>query len=145
LVKVKIPFLYRFKEPMLSGVKTCTSRTRKMGDPGDTFDAWDVEFQINKVWRTGLAVVRTMWKREGVESPEEFEIVWRQIHERRGYRPEDLVYVHEFSRVDPDHRYPFRPCRNCGKPYIPTMGENQQDCVDCDEMLTPYDEDDGYP
>jgi hypothetical protein len=145
MTRVKIPFLYRFKEPMLAGVKTCTSRTRKMGEPGDTFDAWEAEWQINMIWKTPLSIVRLLWKREGVESPEEFEIVWQQIHQRRGFRMNDLVYVHEFSRVDPEHPYPFRPCRTCRKPYIPTISPNQQDCLDCDQLHTANDEDDGYP
>jgi len=143
--RVKIPFLYRFKEPMLAGVKTCTSRTVKMGSPGDTFDAWGEEFQINKVWRTSLAVVKLMWKREGVESPEEFEKVWNQIHPRLGYDPGGIVNVHEFSKVDPEYPYPFRPCATCQKPYIPTISENQSECLDCYEARQPHDEGDESP
>lgn len=138
MTKVEIPFLYRFKEPMLTGRKTCTSRTRKMGDPGDVFAAFGTLFQINRVWATGLAVVKTgLWKKEGVGSPEEFENVWNQIHPRKGFDPGQVVYVHNFSQVAPEHPYPFRPCETCRKPFIPTFNDAQTDCPDCMELRTP--------
>jgi hypothetical protein len=150
LVKVKIPFLYRFKEPLLAGEKTCTSRTRKMGDPGDTFDAFGGEFQINYVWRTSVGVVEKLWKREGTNSEDDFRAVWQQIHQRRGFHPEDLVYVHEISLVDSEHPYPYRPCHHCRKIFVPTLGALtgppvQTECVECIELSTPHDEGDEAP
>jgi hypothetical protein len=142
-MRIQMPFLYSFKEPLLTGIKVCTSRTRKMGKPGDTFTAFGQEFQINYVWGTSLGIVaKTLWAKEGVKSPLEFEGVWREIHPRKGFDPGQLVYVHNFSRVDPEHRYPFRPCETCEKPFIPTWNDAQGDCSECMELRTPHDEGD---
>lgn len=97
-MKVKIPFLDRFKEPMLSGAKTCTSRTKKKGEPGDTFDAFGATFLINYVDRVRLDyVARLCWKQEGATSMENFVEIWKHIHPRKGYDPDQWVYLHGFE------------------------------------------------
>jgi hypothetical protein len=102
-LKVKIPFLPRFKEPMLKGTKTWTSRTKRYGEPGDTFDAFDNEFEILKVERRTLEDILEHWKEEGCSSKEDAVEVWRRLHPRRGFDRSfylsERLYVHIFRRI----------------------------------------------
>jgi len=96
---VKIPFKARFKEPLLDGTKTWTSRTRRLGNVGDTFDAFGHEFEILKVEHRMLKNVAFHWREEGCSSREDFVEVWKQIHPRKGYDPQQIVKVHVFRRI----------------------------------------------
>jgi len=99
-MKVRIPFWKRFKEPMLSGEKTWTSRTKRYGKVDDTFDAFGETFKILKVECQPLIYVACHWKEEGCESFEDFVDLWRQIHPRKGYVPSWLVWLHVFKKVE---------------------------------------------
>jgi len=96
-MKVKIPFKPRFKEPMLNGTKTWTSRTKCYGKVGDTFEAFGYEFEIRKVTRRHLEWVADHWKEEGFTSKLEFIQFWIKLHARKGFLPIQLVYVHIFK------------------------------------------------
>lgn len=99
MVKVHIPFKPRFKDPMLQGVKTWTSRTQKYGKPGDTFEVFDHEFEILKIERRTLADVAEHYKEEGCSCWSDFVDVWNSIHRGRGFNPWQRVYVHVFRRI----------------------------------------------
>ena len=45
-MNVIIPFRPEFKDKMLKGLKTATSRTKKYGNAGDTFNAFGATFRI---------------------------------------------------------------------------------------------------
>jgi len=96
-MKVKIPFKPRFKVPMLLGEKTLTSRTRKMGESGDTFEAFGATFEITDVFKADLDTVAYFFDREGCSSREDFIEVWEKIHPRKGFIPTQRVYVHVFK------------------------------------------------
>jgi len=96
---VKIPFKPYFKEPMLSGVKTYTSRTKRMGSPGDTFEAFGAQFEILSVEEVRLYEVASLWKEEGCASEEHFKEIWREIHPRTGYGDYQIVKLHRFKKV----------------------------------------------
>ena len=98
-MKVKMPFKKRFKEPMLNGTKTFTSRTKRMGKIGDTFEAFGRTFIIKDIWVATLRGVSAFWEEEGCESKEDFMEIWKQIHPRKGWQPEQEVYVHIFKSV----------------------------------------------
>ena len=95
-MKVRIPFKARFREPMLSGVKTMTSRTRCMGSGGDTFDAFGATFEIQHCSLMAFGRILDYWREEGCSSREDLESVWREIHPRRKFKFGDLLWVHEF-------------------------------------------------
>jgi len=98
-MKVKIPFMEQFREPMLAGIKTCTSRTKKYGEEGDTFEVFGAMFEIQSVCRFPLrAVASELYKYEGFNQPEEFIDIWTSLHPRKGYDPEQRVNVHFFRR-----------------------------------------------
>jgi len=97
---VKIPFKAYFKGPMLSGVKTYTSRTKAMGHPGDTFTAFGTQFVILSIQVVRLSEVSTCWLEEGCQSEEDFRRVWREIHPHVGYVDDQLVILHRFRKVE---------------------------------------------
>lgn len=98
-MKVKLPFKPRFKEPMLQGTKTWTSRTRRYGKRGDTFEAFGHEFLIEKVERRTLLDVADHWRDEGCDNKHDFVTVWESIHRRKGFVLHQRVYVHIFRRI----------------------------------------------
>ena len=95
-MKVKIPFKAEFKDRILSGRKTCTSRTKKYGEVGDTFDAFGAEFILDKVLRVNLNFVAyNFYKEEGFEAPAQFIVCWNKIHPNL-WDNQLLVWVHFF-------------------------------------------------
>jgi hypothetical protein len=99
-MKVKMPFLQRFKEPLLNGTKIWTSRSKIMGKPGDTFDAFGAEFLITSVSTCiPLHEVAEHWIEEGCSSFDDFVRVWEQIHPRKGFDPDTEVVTHTFRLV----------------------------------------------
>ena len=97
---VKIPFLPEFKDRMINGLKTATTRTRPMGDPGDYFVAFGKEFQIYSVINMELEmVVEEYFKQEGFKTPQEVIDIWNKIHPIKKYYPNQRVYLHLFQFV----------------------------------------------
>ena len=99
--EIVIRFKPYFREPMLSGVKTCTSRTKTMGKPGDWFTAFGAQFELLSVEEVRLHEVASMWKEEGCTSADHFKEVWREIHPVVGYDDYQLVKLHRFRRAQP--------------------------------------------
>lgn len=100
-MEFRAPFDPRFKEGLLSGSKTLTSRTKKLGNKGDTFRAFGGYFLLELVWREKLRRVRDLYyEEEGCSSPEEFEEVWKSLHPRKGFDPDLKIWVHKFGRLD---------------------------------------------
>lgn len=99
-VHVRLPFQPRWRPAVLAGAKTTTVRTARAGSPGDTFDVDGVRFVLVRVDPMALAAARdTVWREEGMASPEEFARVWAENHPTRGFRGEDNVWVHRFARA----------------------------------------------
>ena len=97
--RVKMPFLERFKGPLLDDRKTWTSRSKRMADPGDTFPAFGHDFLVEKVERRMLDDVANHWSEEGCISKEDFIEVWKTIHYRVGYAGSRRVHVHIFRGI----------------------------------------------
>jgi hypothetical protein len=120
-MKVYFPFLEMFRKPMLTGVKTWTSRTKKYGEAGDTFEAFGRTFRIDDVFKNRLGNVASLYyDREGVGSKQEFVELWKKIHPRKGFEPGQLVWVHQFSLMN------LCPC--CG---FDLSSEANGLCKDC--------------
>jgi len=98
-VKVKISFLERFKEPLLNGTKTMTTRSKRCGWKGDTFKAFGTTFQIEEVYIAALSwITKYRWKEEGCTSEEDFMNVWKSIHKKLN-DPRSQWHVHKFKKV----------------------------------------------
>ena len=112
MAEVQVKFKVRFKEPLLSHVKTWTSRTEPLGKVGDTFRAFGRWFRIEQVFTMKLSeIAHDHWKDEGCTSEGDFIAVWQWIHPRRGWQPDFAPFVHVVKDIgsqydDPDsHRY----------------------------------------
>jgi len=100
VILTHLPFKEAFRADMVTGRKTATSRTHKYGNPGDSFWAFGVLFDIKRVSKLPLSVVAEKhYQAEGFESPEAFRSVWVSLHPRKGWQPEQLVWFHEFEMV----------------------------------------------
>lgn len=97
----ELPFLPRFESAIRAGEKTATARTKRFGSAGDALvTPAGIPLRLLEVTRVPLAYVRNCcWKEEGCDSPEAFEDVWRKIHPRAGFRPDQMVYLHRFEVV----------------------------------------------
>lgn len=99
MVVVDIAFKRQFEDKMKCDIKRWTSRTHIMGQEGDDFQAFGMWFTITDVQRYSLGYVRDFhWREEGVESPEAFQKVWEEIHPKKGFDAEEMVWVHVFAR-----------------------------------------------
>ena len=97
---ITIPFMSEFEGRMLAGVKTATTRNKKYGNGGDLFSAFGHSFQLTKVNKVYLQdVCSTYYIQEGFKSQPEFIDCWKKLHPRKGYVPEQEVWLHEFKRV----------------------------------------------
>jgi len=84
---------------LLSGRKTWTSRTRRYGQEGDTFEAFGCMFIIEKIETKMLLEVARHWLEEGCKSKLDFIKLWAKIHPRKGYDAYQWVHVHIFRRL----------------------------------------------
>lgn len=98
-MKVFIPFMERFREPLLNGTKTWTSRTKQYGVPNDTFPAFGAEFVILAIERKQLSEILEHWREEGCLSRDDALEVWRMIHPVRRLDLSELFFVHVFRRI----------------------------------------------
>lgn len=98
-MKIKIPFLERFKEPMLNGTKIMTTRSKRYGWKGDVFDAFGATFQIEEIYIAALSwITKYRWREEGCSSEQDFMDVWKSIHHKLN-DPRSQWHVHRFRKV----------------------------------------------
>jgi hypothetical protein len=99
--KVKIPFKPEMAELSLQGKKHMTTRTRKYGDEGDTFEINGVPFAIMGVGNIPLhRVANKLFESEGFSSREEFIDYWNKLHPRKKYDPDQMVWIHSYMKVE---------------------------------------------
>lgn len=97
---VRIPFNTWSKLRLQDGKKSATSRSKRYGKPGDTFEVDGDVFAILHVEKVSLGfVAEFMFKAEGCQNPQEFREVWKAIHIKRGFDPHEVVWLHTFYRV----------------------------------------------
>ena len=99
---INIPFRPFFSRPMREGTKVMTCRSKRMGEPGDTFVAFSETFTLTHVFRCRLKdVVSDAFEQEGCKSCQELIEIWKSIHPSVGYDPEAIVWAHCFRMVQP--------------------------------------------
>lgn len=102
MTEIKIPFLPRFREPMLNRTKWMTSRTKRYGKQGDFFYAFGVKFQlVADPFLMPLKEIIMQWKGEGFESIGDFQLTWCRIHPKRKFEDlEEKFWVHAFRKIE---------------------------------------------
>lgn len=103
---VRFSFLPEWRAAVLSGAKTTTVRSKRLGEAGDEFELEEVRFVIERIEAMPLSRARdAAWRTEGFASAAEFEAHWGKLHPERGFRGGDSVWVHAFRRASrEDHR-----------------------------------------
>lgn len=97
--RIAIPFLLRFETPMLEGSKTCTTRYKRLGMPGDYFAAFGRTFVLDKVEPCYLfQVANKRYREEGFDTRAEFVCFWKAVYPRKGFQPNARVWLHRFFR-----------------------------------------------
>lgn len=100
-MKIFIPFNEWSKERLANQTKKATSRYRKYGNVGDTFEVDDCEYQLELVIKLPLwFIAEELYLSEGAKTIKEFIDIWKDIHQRKGYRPFDEVWYHHFKEVN---------------------------------------------
>jgi len=99
-MKIVIPFKAKYRDLMISGQKTCTSRRIIYGKIGDTFEFADHIFVLKRIEDITLSVVALeLYKHEGCKCPEEFINIWMDLYPRDGWTPNKKVWVHFFTHI----------------------------------------------
>ena len=95
---IKLPFKAHFRDLMQAGQKTATTRTKRFGNIGDTFQAFGVLFRLTQVEAKTLAdISENYFKQEGFESPEHFQLEWSKIHPCKRFISDEVVILHLFE------------------------------------------------
>jgi hypothetical protein len=98
--EITLPFLPEFAPKIRARVKTMTCRSRKMGEVGDTFEAFGMHCELTHVFRVVLAyVVSDAYIQEGCDSPSALIAIWQKIHRKVGYEPDRIVWAHCWKEV----------------------------------------------
>jgi hypothetical protein len=96
-MQITIPFQERWRDAILDGSKSSTTRTKRYGRTGDTFEAFGADFELASIEKMTLEdVSETLHEEEGCGSPAEFRALWAKLHPRKGFVPHQSVYVHRF-------------------------------------------------
>lgn len=103
-MKRTIPFSPDMRQAILDDRKFCTTRTKRYGDIGDTFQ---VEYAgevatcaISAVHHFTLAdVAKYFYHEEGFKTPQEFKLKWNKLHPIVGFTPYQIVWTFMFHIV----------------------------------------------
>ena len=83
--------------------KTCTSRNKKYGNVGDTFEVVLLNgntnhYKLTHVERVTLGFVRDhFYEKEGCDNPKHFEKIWVEIHPGKKFDQNHKVWLHCFK------------------------------------------------
>ena len=97
-----VPFKKRCEEPIKQRTKTWTTRTKWLGNVGDTFTAFGRREVIVERREMLLAdIARDHWREEGCTSEQDFIECWKEIHPQSGWTPNEIGGVHIFKDTGP--------------------------------------------
>jgi hypothetical protein len=100
MTEIKIPFNDWSEERLKLMVKNATSRTKKYGEPGDTFIVDGTEYMLELVIQLPLwFIAQELFRAEGAMNTIEFIDIWKSIHPLKGYVSTQVVWYHHFKVV----------------------------------------------
>jgi hypothetical protein len=98
--KVYIPFRDDMVRAIENGMKCCTSRNKRYGDPGDHFMLRGKTYHLTSIQHYTLDhVAHGLFREEGTNSSAEFIALWEEIHPLKGFDPNQKVWTHFFEVV----------------------------------------------
>lgn len=98
---INIPFNAWSLRALADGKKSATTRSKPYGKPGDTFAVGDTTYALLHVEKVSLGFVADfMYREEGCASTSDFRAVWKAIHPKRGFYPNEVVWLHTFYKVE---------------------------------------------
>jgi len=98
---INLPFNDWSKQRIAEGVKTATSRNKRYGSIGDRFIIGDKIFEFDTVIMVPLwFVTKYLLATEGAFSKNEFIEIWNNIHPKKNYTDDHLVWYHHFREID---------------------------------------------
>lgn len=103
MTEIYIPFLPQFEKPMLESRKTLTTRSKKYGSPGDTFEIFGARFRLLEVRKDLLLNSCRQYLAEGFRNSTAFICCWNKLHPRKGYQPGETKWLHYFEIVVPEN------------------------------------------
>lgn len=98
-----VPFDPRFHDAIREGRKRATCRNRRYGVPGCILKLPGGTAVL--LWQERVTVsfvAEHLWALEGCESRAHFEAIWNELHPRAGFDPAAKVWLHIWSRFQPD-------------------------------------------
>ena len=99
-MKIKIPFNEWSKKRILNQTKKATSRYKKYGNVGDTFEVDGYKYELELVLKLPLwFITEDLYLSEGAKDSLELISIWKQIHPKKGFRPFDEVWYHHFKEL----------------------------------------------
>lgn len=97
-----LPLDNRFGPWMREGIMIFSAYTRQYARVGDRFWAFGDQFFVTGVHRFPLgAIARRGHRYHGFVTPQQFINYWNDYHPIKGFVPNQLVYLHWFSLMDP--------------------------------------------
>jgi len=100
MAEIKIPFNDWSKDKLNKQLKNATSRYKKYGKVGDTFEVNGWKYELEIVVKLPLWFISFyLYKSEGCNSSNGFESIWEEIHPRKGFLPFDEVWYHYFKEI----------------------------------------------
>ena len=93
------PFSKEMTAALLDGRKCCTSRSKKYGELGDTFNVEGEVFRIVDIVPELLSDITALYYRcEGCRTADEFIDLWKRLH-RGVWNPDRVYYIHFLGHV----------------------------------------------
>jgi hypothetical protein len=101
---VTIPFRDDMAYQAVWGLKTATSRNEKYGEVGDIFEVKSKgriqAFELTGVYKLSVGYVADkLFRDEGMFCRQEFIDVWKQIHPKKGFDPDQIIWTHFFMKM----------------------------------------------
>jgi len=103
-MKIDINFMSKSRHQLELGIKTCTTRSRRLGIVGDCFfvllSTGTKRYELTKVIKVPLSTVyHYYYKQEGYSTKEEFGRMWITLHPIRRLDMKWLVWLHIFKET----------------------------------------------
>lgn len=100
---VLVPFHPRFVRVIKEGAMTMTARRRAYGSAGDVVASPAGPLKLVEVRQLTLDEIATrFWLQAGARSPRDFIDTWNDLTPESQFRPNEVVWLHEFRLLGPD-------------------------------------------